>query len=278
MCILFLKSYALNCHTKTCQLHGHSGSLRQLFLCLFVCFVLFAWQILISSSLCKDVSTKLNLPGPLCDGSVLPSPSVPALHLEKPPHRNQYDSFPSSNPSPWLYLQITDMWWSTSPWCIPSSSTSPFIPIFPAPAILPPMPAKHWIMSNMQIAGSAESHSLCSDYQSIYGSNKNWGCKILFPPPMIWYICSQWSGSQIEQIFIGARKWAVQLSNFQWWILEPIGSTECSDLCPLKQLLCAEQQTSSWNCLIFTIAKKIPFFHGPSWISMWKRRLHLELK
>lgn len=101
----------------------------------------------------------------------------------------------------------------------------------------------------------------------IYGSNKNWGCKILFPPLMIWYICSQWSGSQMEQIFIGARKWAVRLSNFQWWILEPIGSTECSDLCPLEQLLFGEQQTPSWNCLIFTVAKKTQFCHGPCWIS-----------
>lgn len=149
----------------------------------------------------------------------------------------------------------------------PALSTSPFIPILPAPAVILPVSAKHWIVSNMQIAGSAESDSPCSDYQSIYGSNKNWGCKILFPPLMIWYICSQWSGSQIEQIFIGARKWAVRLSNFQWWILEPIGSTECSDLCPLKQLLFGEQQTPSWNCLIFTVAKKTQFCHGPCWIS-----------
>lgn len=162
----------------------------------------------------------------------------------------------------------------------PALSTSPFIPILPAAAILLPVPAKQWIVSDMQIADSAESDSLCSDFQSIYGSNKNWGCKILFPSLVIWYICSQWSGSQIEQIFIGARKWAVRLSNFQWWILEPIGSTECSDLCPLKQLLCGEQQTPSWNFLIFTIAKKIQFFHGPSWISIyvWNRRFHLELK
>lgn len=54
----------------------------------------------------------------------------------------------------------------------PTLSTSPFIPILPAPPFLLPMPAVHWIVSNMHIAGSAESDSLCNDYQSIYGSNK----------------------------------------------------------------------------------------------------------
>lgn len=91
MGILVLKSDALNYHTSICQPHEDSESLRHLSL------FLFAWQIPIASSHCKDVYTKLVLPKSLCDATMFSPPSVSALHLEKPLHRNECGYFLTSS-------------------------------------------------------------------------------------------------------------------------------------------------------------------------------------